>query len=93
MTRADRRIEERGRDPQRDQHADVARIAKRELRRVNGADRGDAEQRGADERDQRERALQKQVGERERKILVQDGERERQRRVVASSSTGHDASP
>ena len=77
------RVEQGRRDPQRDQHADVPRIAQRKLRRVNGANRRDAHQRRRDERNQRQRSLQEQIGEGEREVLIQDRKRERERCVMA----------
>ncbi len=43
MPLAERRIEQRGRDPERDQHADVAGSRRAAIRRMNDADGGDAQ--------------------------------------------------
>jgi hypothetical protein len=49
---------------------------------VNRTDGDDAQDRGADQRDQRQGSFQEQISERERKILIQNREGERQRRMV-----------
>ncbi len=53
---------------------------------MNDADGGHAQERGGDQRDQRQRALQEDVGEREREILIEDRERQRQRGVMARAA-------
>ena len=78
----DRRVDQRGPDPQRDQQRELRR------RERDAAADADPQQRERDgdrggEYDQPQRALEKQIRERERIVLIQDGHRQRNGRMVS----------
>ena len=76
--RAKARIQERGRNPERDEQTDVAYLRWRRGRQGKPTHAGDGDERRRHERDERQCALQKQIGKCKRKILIQDRERQRE---------------
>ena len=85
-------IRERRRDPQPEQRAGAEQV-RSVIQQPSGRDRvwidqrrrdrGVQQRHHADEREQRQRALEKQIGERESIVLIENRQHERQRRVMS----------